>query len=121
MSTEYLWAVIIAIILVIVAYVYLTYRRPIIVGFFNTGCGACKAMKPEWDKFKSSTSCSIREYNEDPANIEYRRNFNVVSVPSIWKITHDNRRYEFGKTRQRTAEELHKFVEESSTTSIGEQ
>lgn len=114
----------IVVLILLVVWMYLRSNpSAIIVAFLRPTCPACKVLKPEWNLFKSQTGWDIRTVEvdcDDPSTTEIRANFGVTSVPSIWKLCSDGRRYQYPKDSPRTAESIMKFAQEKSVTVIGE-
>ncbi len=113
------------VIILVVSWMWMYPHNPTIqiVGFFRPTCPACKSMLGEWDLLKRTMPRSAKTVEvdcDDQSTTEMRRNFGVTSVPSIWKVYSDGRRYQYPSNAPRTAEALIKFSEEINITQVGE-
>lgn len=94
MLDMFLYSIIIVLIFIVGYMVKLAYV-PTIVLFHRSSCGACVALKPEWNKYKSSEwFYNVREVDGDiPDNANLLKNFDVKTVPAIWKVYPNGARY----------------------------
>lgn len=54
----------------------------VIMIFYSLSCGACKMIKPEWDKLKKYKNFVYEEY-EISSNEELAKKYAIVAVPTI--------------------------------------
>lgn len=103
-----------SIIIVLVVILLLVAKKayvPTVVLFHRTTCGACQSLKPEWSSYKSGEWVyNIREVDgDDKNNSALLSNFDVKTVPSIWKVYPDGSRFMYTGT-DRTAKAISDFA-----------
>lgn len=90
-------------LLIIFILVHMFYMNSVkIYRFYRPTCGACAASQLEWDNFKLSVflqRVKPIDVNLDvglvATNTDLSNNFGVNSVPTIWKVYSDGRRFEY--------------------------
>ncbi len=95
----------------IIVYLYREAYGKKVFWFHRESCGYCKKMEPDWNKFANKMAFSliipikIDTANED--NSEICKDFNIQSVPAIYKIER-NIRYKYDG--ERTSGQIEKWV-----------
>lgn len=81
--------------------------------FGRKSCPSCRAFDPEWEKLKALASgdwdCRFID-TESPNNKKLADNFGFKTVPSIWIILPDGRRFQFQGEDKRTAENIYAYA-----------
>jgi thiol-disulfide isomerase/thioredoxin len=81
----------IAVIVLLLVYVYVKYHSTVVYRFYRPTCGYCVSSQAEWDKFcQNMTFKLVRCINvnlDKPGNESLAKTYNVVSVPTIIKVT----------------------------------
>lgn len=82
---------ILIILILIILFLYRkAYAKPI-YWFYRKSCGYCRKMEPEWEKFENRMAMSlkikcIKIDTADDRNSRIVRDFDIQSVPTIYKI-----------------------------------
>ncbi len=89
---------IIIVLILILSWTFKKMHSTRVILFHRPTCGACKQFRPDWNKFKSKLPwmCDAVEINSsDPSTTALLDNYDVKTVPSIWKVLPDGSRYQF--------------------------